>query len=84
MTKILVAYGIVPFERNDVEREAAELLATLRTESHDVEELRLPIGITDAQKLDALLAAGLMAIPNSERVIALNSAATSIPAATTP
>lgn len=77
--KILVANNVAPFVRGGAELLADRLILELRKAGHEAELLRLPLGRTPEQMLDAITAAALLDVVNVDRVIGLKFPAYLIP-----
>ena len=77
--KILVANNVAPFVRGGAELLADRLILELRKAVHEAELLRLPLGRTPEQMLDAITAAALLDVVNVDRVIGLKFPAYLIP-----
>lgn len=77
--RILVANNVAPFVRGGAELLADRLMLELRKAGHQAELLRMPLGETPEQMLDAVTAAALLDVVNVDRVIGLKFPAYLVP-----
>ncbi len=77
--RLLVANNAAPFVRGGAELLADRLILELRRAGHEAALLRLPLGGTPEQMVDAMVAAATLDVFNVDRVIGLKFPAYLIP-----